>query len=235
MSDVVVFMQLLRKMAHDIRVPLNTVISTGDMLAEGMYDSLTPKQSKAVTRLQRNNHRILAILDDFMVYMKADAGELELICKPFAPRKLLQDCVSQVQGVAEEKGFIVSLITSEDVPVSLVGDEKALSRICLALLWNAVSFASQGEIRIFSEWTAQQEWLISVQDNGPGISDSDRLYIFDPFWRGEERPQVPTAGAGLGLPLSLALARLMQGDLILKETDSQGSTFCVRLPLEQAP
>jgi signal transduction histidine kinase len=234
MTDMVVFMQLLRKMAHDLRVPLNTVISTGDMLAGGMYDSLTVKQTKAVTRLQRNNHRILAILDDFMAYMKAYSGELDLICKPFDPRKLLQECVDQVQAVAEEKGVILSLTTSEIVPVSLVGDEKALSRIALALLWNAVSYTSQGEIQIISEWTAQQEWLISVHDNGAGISDGDRPYIFDPFWRGEDRPQVPTAGAGLGLPLSLALTRLMQGDLILKETSTRGSTFCVRLPLEQA-
>jgi signal transduction histidine kinase len=230
MPEMADFMQLLRKMGHDMRVPLNTVISTGDMLAEGMYDPLTPRQTKAMTRLQRNSQRMLSMLDDFVIYMKASTETLDLICNPFNPRSFLEDCVNEVRAEAEGKGLTLHLIILDDTPTQLIGDEKMLRRIVLALLWNAVSYAGQGEIRIESNGTSQQEWLISVQDSGPGISQDDLPHIFEPFWRGEERPQVPTAGAGLGLPLSLALAKLMQGDLFLKDTTTQGSTFCVRLP-----
>ena len=73
MPESALFIQLLRKMAHDMRVPLNTIISTSDMLLQGTYDPLTARQEKAVVRVQRNNHRLLAILDDFMTYIKADA------------------------------------------------------------------------------------------------------------------------------------------------------------------
>ena len=91
MQDTTSLIQLLRKMAHDMRVPLNTIISTGDMLAEGVYDPLTAKQAKAITRLQRNNVRLLAILDDFIAYVKADAGEMVLANKVFDPRTTLDD------------------------------------------------------------------------------------------------------------------------------------------------
>ena len=72
------YLQLLRKMGHDMRVPLNTLISTGDMLVDGVYDPLTSKQAKAALRMQRNNRRLLAMLDDFMTYVKAYAGDLAL-------------------------------------------------------------------------------------------------------------------------------------------------------------
>lgn len=226
--------QLLRKMGHDMRVPLNTLISTSDMLIEGTYDPLTPRQTKAITRLQRNNRRLLAILDDFITYVKADAGELDLNPKPFSPCQRLEAWCGQVNPTVHEKGLTLSLSVSENVPEALVGDETLLSRMALALLWNAVAFSDQGEIHVTCDWTPDQEWLLSVQDGGPGIPDDDLPHIYEPFWRGEARPQVPTAGAGLGLPMALALANTMGGKLFLKQTGAQGSVFCLQVPLQVA-
>jgi signal transduction histidine kinase len=231
-ESTLAIVQLLRKMGHDMRVPLNTLISTTDMLVDGMYDPLTPKQAKAAARLQRNSRRLLAILDDFMTYVKADTGELVLTAKPFSPQTELENYCDQVHSAAAEKGLALTLTSSAGMPERLEGDVSALHRIISALLWNAVAYTPQGEIRVTSDWTLQQEWLISVQDTGSGISDTDLPHIFEPFWRGEERPQIPTAGAGLGLPMALALAKLMGGTLSLQTTSAQGSHFCVQLPLK---
>jgi signal transduction histidine kinase len=225
------FLQLLRKMGHDMRVPLNTIISTGDMLMQGTYDPLTSKQERAVVRLQRNNQRLLAILDDFMTYMKADARELVINPKPFDLRVHLEAWCDPIRQIGEEKGLNFRLVISENVPALLSMDESILKKIVQALLWNAVAHTTQGEILISSEWIAQQGWRLNVKDSGSGISDTDLPYIFEPFWRGEARPQLPTAGAGLGLPLSLALARLMDGKLFVQDTSSQGSNFCLQIPL----
>lgn len=232
MQDTTSLIQLLRKMAHDMRVPLNTIISTGDMLVEGVYDPLTPKQSKAMTRLQRNNVRLLAILDDFIAYVKADAGEMVLANKIFDPRVCIDECVNDVRPTAEEKGLKLRLTTSTTLPSMFMGDESAVKRIVLALVWNALAHTSSGEIHIQSEWSSEKVWSITVEDTGSGISDVDRPYIFEPFWRGEARPQLPIAAAGLGLPLALAFAKVMGGDLTLKATSMRGSTFCVTLPIK---
>jgi signal transduction histidine kinase len=225
------YVQLLRKMGHDMRVPLNTLISTSDMLIDGAYDPLTPKQEKAALRLQRNNHRLLAILDDFLTYIKAETGDLLLTPKSFDPRAQLDVWCAPIRKIAEEKGLVFNLSISDSVPVVIASDEIALKRILQALLWNAVAHTSQGEIQVSSDWTAKQEWFIRVRDSGSGVSDSDLPHIFEPFWRGEERPQLPTAGAGLGLPMAVALAKLMGGSLSLQETTTQGSSFCVELPV----
>ncbi|MEO8606437.1 MAG: HAMP domain-containing sensor histidine kinase [Chloroflexota bacterium] len=233
MLDSSDFLQLLRKMGHDMRVPLNTIISTGDMLMEGTYDPLTAKQEKAVVRLQRNNQRLLAILDDFMTYMKADAGELMLNPKPFDPRTQLEAWMSPIDQEAKKSGITLRLTTAENVPALVTADETSIKKIIQALLWNALAHTTQGEILIASDWTPEQVWLIDIKDSGSGISADDLPHIFEPFWRGEARPQFPTAGAGLGLPLSFALAKLMDGKLFLQKTSSDGSHFCLQTPVEK--
>ncbi len=224
------FTQLLRKMGHDMRGPLNTLISTSEMLAHGFYDPLTTKQERAALRLQRNSARLLAMLDDFMTYVKADTKELPLNPRPFDPRAQLAAWCDPARLAGEEKGLAFLLSTSQSLPATLTGDEAAIKRIVQALLWNAIAHTTQGEIKVSSDWSPETGWHISVMDSGRGIAEADLPHIFEPFWRGEARPQLPTAGAGLGLPMSLALARLMQGDLILKAS-APGCHFCVYLPL----
>lgn len=231
MPEKSVHVDLLRKMAHDIRVPLNTLISTSDMLVDGVYDPLTSKQERAVVRLQRNNRRLLAILDDFVTYVKANAGDLSLSLKSFDPRTQLEAWCAPIQIASEEKGLKLTVTTSASVPAALTGDEVMLERIIQALLWNALAHTTQGEIWVTSDWIPAQNWVVCVKDTGSGIPDKDVPQIFEPFWRGEERPQLPTAGAGLGLPLSRALAMMMGGNLILRETGPSGSAFCVEIPI----
>lgn len=213
-----------------MRVPLNTLISTSDMLVDGVYDPLTTKQEKAAVRLQRNSRRLLAMLDDFVTYVKADAGDLDLNPQAFDPRVQLGQWCNPVRAACEAKGLSLHVTVWETVPAVLTYDEAVIARIVQALLWNAVSFTAQGEIKVSLDCPSAGECLISVQDSGSGISESDHAQIFEPFWRGEQRPQIPTAGAGLGLPMSRALTRLMGGNLFLKESTPHGSNFCIQLP-----
>ncbi len=223
--------ELLRKMGHDIRAPLGSVISTSDMMAEGIYEALTPKQTRANERIRRNSRRVLAILDDFITYVKAEAGEVEFISAPFDPRAVLAEWGEQVQQAAEAKNLALHLTTSDSVPGSLIGDAAAIGRVVLPLLWNAVTYTSTGAVWVESEWSTSGSWAISVRDSGIGIPAGNIPHIFEPFWRGEDRPQVTTAGAGLGLPLALALTTRMNGQLKLEKTGAEGSEFRVEIPI----
>jgi signal transduction histidine kinase len=223
--------RLMRQMSHDMRVPLTALISTGDLFAEGSYGELTPKQTRANERIRRCSRRLLAILDDMMTYVKAEAGEFPLTTKPFDPRAILDRVSNQVQPTVKEKDLQFSVLTSAAVPTMLLGDEAVVTRIVAALVWNAVSFTVKGDVRVETDWISDGTWLVTVRDSGSGISPESATHIFEPFWRGDERPQVPTSGCGLGLAMALALVKLMRGTLTLKETNATGSTFALSLPL----
>ncbi len=222
---------LLRLMGHDIRAPLGSLISTNDMLIGGLYDPLTEKQMRAAVRMSRNSRRVLAIIDDFVTYVKAEAGDLLPNATTFDPRAALEACLKQVRPSAEEKGLLCELVVADSIPDQLVGDTALINRVVAALLWNGIAFTIAGSLRLESEWSASAGWTIRCHDTGCGISTEDAAHIFEPFFRGPERPQVPTAGAGLGLALSAALVKLMSGQLVLEHTGVEGSTFCLSLPL----
>lgn len=226
--------ELLRKMGHDMRAPLGSIISTVDMMAEGVYDPLTPKQVRANERLRRNSRRVLAILDDFVTYVKANARQIDVTVTSFDPRTSLAEWCKHIQPTCEEKGLTLQVTTRDSVPSCLMGDAALIGRAVVPLLWNAVAFTASGGIRVESGWSEGQGWQIHVHDSGPGISADQAPHIYEPFWRGDERPQVASAGAGLGLPVSLAVAHLMKGQLTLEQTGPQGTTFRLEIPVSRA-
>ncbi|NDJ76794.1 MAG: HAMP domain-containing histidine kinase [Chloroflexi bacterium] len=225
--------RLMRKMSHDMRGPLSTLTITSDLFMQGAYGEVTPKQARAVDRIQRNSYRLLALLEDLMAYVKAEAGQFALMTETFPPNEVLNGVQQEIaQYVAQhDSQRPVHLALCEHIPPRLTGDPVAVRRIILALLWNAVAFAASGDIWIESCWTDAERWTVSVRDSGPGISPGDQPHIFEPFWRGDQRPQVPTSGFGLGLSMARALARLMGGDVRLEQSSPSGSTFLAALPL----
>jgi signal transduction histidine kinase len=235
MIDSELLIQWLRQMGHDMRAPLATLISTTDMLAGGIYDPLTPKQARAVSRLQRNQRRLLAIVDDFVTFVKAEAQQIEVKPLVIETAPQLELWRKHIEAAAVEKGLSLCVEQAAAVPKTVTADPVLLDRLVKALLWNAVAFTQQGSVALVSDWTTDRRWSLTVRDTGAGITAEQLPLVFEPFWRGEERPEVATAGAGLGLPMARALAQLMGGSLMLVTTSAQGSAFQALIPDRAIP
>lgn len=225
---------LMRQMAHDMRGPLGTLTGTSELLAQGVYGELTAQQTRATERIQRNSARLVALLDDLMLYVKAQAGQLSLHPAPFEPRVLLNSLREQTAADAANKGLTVHWATAEAVPPQVVGDADHIARALWALLTNAIGFSKSGDVWITADWVEGQ-WVISVRDSGPGIPQEDQQHMFEPFFRGAQRPQMPSSGFGLGLAVVAALASVMHGQITLDQSGASGSTFTLRLPLAVHP
>jgi signal transduction histidine kinase len=226
--------RLIREMGHDMRSVIGTLTATSDMLVAGVYGELTPKQARASARLQRNSNRLLVLLDDVMTYIKSEAGQYPLSPVTFAPRETLDDVNNTVRPIAETKGLNVQYQIDETVPNTLLGDEPAIQRIILALMWNAVAFTEKGVVTLESTWSEDEGWIIRICDQGPGISPEDTPHIYEPFWQHAQPRDVPTSGFGIGLAMAFTLAKLMAGRLHLENSGENGTTFDVFLPLKVA-
>jgi signal transduction histidine kinase len=223
----------MRQMAHDMRGLMATLTGTSDLLLAGGYGELSPKQMKAIERVQRSSNRLLVLLEDLMAYVKAEAGEYVFNASPFDPRQAVANVYQRVQPVIESKGLSLRLSTDDAVPQGLHGDREAVERVLSALLWNAVAYTAEGSIALASNWSPDRGWQVRVEDSGPGISEHDVPHIFEPFWRrGATAYGVPTSGCGLGLAMAASLTRSMGGTLRLEKTGPQGTVFCLELPLK---
>ena len=127
----------------------------------------------------------------------------------------------------------LELPTNErDAPVLIRGNRTAIERILFNLIDNACKYAKQSDDKrihldlIQDERTAR----INVRDHGPGISPKVRSRLFQPFTKSAEEAARSAPGIGLGLSLSRRLARDMHGDLTLKDSSPNGSTFELQLP-----
>src|SRR5512140_2849570 len=108
--------KLMRKMSHDMRAPMAAIIGTADLLLTDGCDELTARQKRSMDRIRRNGVRLVAILDDLMTYVKADAGEYVLEIAPFDPCVLVTRALAEVQPTAAEHGLHCKSTIAQAVP-----------------------------------------------------------------------------------------------------------------------
>jgi CheY-like chemotaxis protein len=149
--------------------------------------------------------------------------------------------------LASEKGLAFDVDFSEELPESILTDEKRLQQVVLNLLSNAFKFTAAGGVTLqvkpaSSGWSAnhpvlhdgQQAIEISVSDTGIGIPQDKQKLIFEAFQQADGTTSRKYGGTGLGLSISREIARLLGGELQVRSQSGEGSTFTLYVPLQSA-
>lgn len=218
--------------SHELRSPLNAIISFTDLTLRGAYGPLSQKQREKMGRVLQSGRRLLSLIDDLLDLSKIEAGEVRIEQAPFPVGKLLETVQTTIEPMAEAKGLMVSAYLSPAMPPEIIGDEKRLTQVLLNLTQNAVKFTEKGRVGIIIEPTTGDCWRMTVQDTGPGIPERDFSRIFQEFTRLEssgERIQ----GVGLGLAITNRLVMMMNGEIEVQSELGKGSTFAVVLPMKR--
>ena len=121
---------------------------------------------------------------------------------------------------------------SNEIPIWLEGDELRIKQILVNVIGNAVKFTKQGFIKVICEYE-EGFLVIKVIDSGIGIPENKIGKIFDPFEQSDSSISKEFQGTGLGLPISLKLAKMMGGNITLNSMPDKGSEFLIRLKLKE--
>ena len=221
-------MASIASVSHELRAPLHAIIGLAELLIDR---DLASHDRELVEAIQREGTALQAIVDDLLDLSKIDAGQLELVTEPIAPRGLGDEITTMFSSQAAKKGLDLTLAIDDAVPLAVRADRHRLRQVIVNLVSNAVKYTSEGSIRL--EIAAPVDgWLrFLVRDTGPGIPESALDDIFTPFQqvRGLDQKQ----GTGLGLSITRRLIDLMAGQLFLSSSPD-GSTFCAHVPVEPA-
>lgn len=246
--------EFLANVSHELRTPLNAIVGFVDLLREGVYGELTPRQAAPVQRIEASASHLRHLVDQILDLAKMAAGRLEIHSEPIDLRPFILDVASEVEPLVAEKGLYLSLALSSALP-RVRTDTTHLRQIILNLLGNAVKYTNTGTIsvrvRVFpasdsivpelvkpaqdSPALAVRPWIaIHVSDTGIGIAKNDQVRIFEEFEQIDagSRGDSMNRGTGLGLPISRRLARLLGGDVTVESEPGKGSTFTIWLPGE---
>jgi signal transduction histidine kinase len=246
--------EFLANVSHELRTPLNAIVGFVDLLREGVYGELTPKQAGPVQRIEASASHLRHLVDQILDLAKMAAGRLEIHSEPIDLRPFILDVASEVEPLVAEKSLYLSLAMSSALP-RVRTDATHLRQIILNLLGNAVKYTYTGTISVRAKVLAANDplvptlvkpaqdapastvrpWIaIQVIDTGIGIGKNDQTRVFEEFEQINAGPRGDSMnrGTGLGLPISRRLARLLGGDVTVESELGKGSTFTIWLPGE---
>ncbi|GEM_PF-2404042 len=216
----------LASVSHEIRTPINAIIG---MTHLALGAELPPRPRDYVDRAHQSANELLAIINDILDFSRIEAGKLRLEAVPFRLEEVLQTVVKTIGPRAAHKGLELLLESPPDLPTALVGDPMRLSQVLINLASNAVKFTDRGEVvlrvRAAEHSTEHLMLRFSVSDTGIGLSEDERLDLFEPFHQADSSRSRRFGGTGLGLAICKRLTEMMGGRLWVDSEPGVGSTF----------
>ncbi len=221
----------LANMSHELRTPLTTIMGMTELLQDGAFGPIVPRQAEGLGVIDGSSQHLLDLINDILDIAKLESGRVELERKPVEIRSLCRTCLDFVQEAANSKGVSLSLDCA-GAPQKFWADGRRLRQILINLLGNAVKFTPEGGSAglVASSMSGGQGVIFTVWDTGVGIAKDKLEHIFQPFEQldnlGTQRP----GGTGLGLALVRRFVQLHGGTIAVRSDLGQGSHFMVSIP-----
>lgn len=224
--------QFVDNVSHEFRTPLTVVKEYVALVREGVAGDVNTEQARLLQVAEDRADDLNTMVDDMLDVSKIEAGVLGTWRKTCTFEDVLNYVRDALDRKAAVKDVELSWMVDEQLPAVYCDPEKA-GRVLTNLVVNAIKFCSEpGRVVINAAANlGEQEILISVTDNGPGI-DSDAMdSIFQRFKQLEHNSRSSTKGFGLGLGIAKELVELNFGQLAVQSKMGVGSTFSFTLPL----
>jgi len=254
--------EFLANISHELRTPLNAIVGFVELLKDGVYGDLSPRQVPPVDRIAASATHLRHLVDQVLDIAKIAAGRLEVHPETIVLRPFVLNIASELESLVNERGLSFSIAVGASLP-RVRTDPAHLRQILVNLIGNAIKYTPSGGIAIRARLVgplahtpllsrrhtpddpslagqspdARRVWVaLQVVDTGVGIAPANQARIFEEFEQVNAGPRGESMqrGTGLGLAISRRLAQLLGGDIRVESQVGKGSTFTLWLPVHPA-
>lgn len=216
--------------SHELRTPLTAIRGALQLLMDpGLVMSPEDREALARTSLH-STERLIRTVNDILDLSTIEAGQLRLRPQPCGVTALVDDALQVVGRLARQGGLAIRVDVPAELPLVHVDVDRTVQAL-VNLLANAVTHSPVGGTIRLTAHVDGDHVIVSVQDDGPGVSSDQLAVIFEPFMQlgtGGERRR---GGTGLGLAITRAFAEQQGGEVTVESLPGHGATFRLTLPL----
>ena len=223
----------LFNMSHDIRTPMNAIIGYADLASRHLDDPA--KLKNYMENIQVCGQNLLMLLNNVLDLARIENDKTEMEYSVSDIEKDFRNCVAMFRNQADSKGQTLMVTTQLPYPY-VYADIPHLTEICTNLVSNAVKYTGAGgtiRCNVTQKPGEKEGWcdtVVTVADNGIGMSQEFQKHIFEPFERERTSTVSKVEGSGIGMGIVKKLVGLMGGTVEVESRIGVGSTFTVTIP-----
>ena len=218
--------------SHELRSPLTAIKGYLDLLKSKKDFVMDREAAHYFENISVSVQRLGALVEDILEVSRIEGNRLPMEIAVFDPAPVVSQCLEELRSQAIQKGLALNW-KPLDAPVRISADESRFKQIIINLVSNAIKYTEAGTVDL-SMAVKNGQLSIVVADTGIGMSSEDRGKLFQKFYRVKNDKTKNIIGTGLGLWITLEIARRMNGNITVDSIEGVGSHFTLRMPLAKS-
>jgi PAS domain S-box-containing protein len=219
--------------SHELRTPLTSIVGSLGLLRSGAAGALPEDAQRLAEIAETNSQRLIRLINDILDIDQIRKGRMAFDYAVVDLRDVMQKAVETMQGLAQRKSVTIDCAIPPH-PVMACADQDRLVQVAGNLLSNALKFSPEGSAIRFALFPGEEDHVVQVTDNGPGIAPEFAGSIFNRFARADRPASRKVGGTGLGLAISREIVRSHGGDISFENRAEGGAIFAFSIPRDTA-
>ena len=211
--------------SHELRTPIAIITAQTEEALAGRHG--VKEYREAIETIRDESKKMSHIISQLLMIYRSDEGGYKFNFEILNLNVIIEDIVNEFQEVANEKDLVISFKSADEIKIR--ADQTLLTRLFINIIDNAVKYTQKGGKIIVSLSKTSNYSIITIEDNGIGISENDIPFIFDRLYQVDKSRE--DRGNGLGLAIAKWIAELHKGEISAESKPEVGSKFIIKLPL----
>jgi PAS domain S-box-containing protein len=222
--------EFVSMVSHELRTPLTSIKGYVDMVFDGEAGTINEEQKSYLEVARSNTDRLIDLVNELLDISRIEAGRIELKLRAISIQDIIHSVAVSLRTQMDDSNIRLRLDIPER-PVMVFADAGRMTEILTNLIINANHYSSSGASIEVSIHVKDGKVQVDVTDTGIGIAPEEVEKIFNKFYRVDNSITRQVGGTGLGLAVTKSLVELHGGQIWVKSSPGEGSTFSFTVPL----